>query len=72
MFDRAVELRRAGRFGEAVNAFMEAVAAAEKEMDSAVGLPERDCLQEIVKKSLASVELIQEINGFVNTDLMNP
>ena len=31
-----------------------------------------DATDEIRRKSLASVELIQEINGFVNTDLMNP
>ena len=28
--------------------------------------------EEIKRKSLASVELMQEINGFVNADLMNP
>ena len=28
--------------------------------------------EEIKRKSLASVELMQEINGFVNVDLMNP
>ena len=31
-----------------------------------------DATDEIKKKSLASVELMQEINGFVNVDLMNP
>jgi hypothetical protein len=31
-----------------------------------------DATDEIKRKSLASVELIQEINGFVNVDLMNP
>ena len=52
-------LRRDGRFGEAINVFR---AAADSQ----------DATEDIKRKSLASVELIQEINGFVNTDLMNP
>lgn len=52
-------LRRNERFGEAVNCFRAAAAAP-------------DATPEIIRKSLASVELIQEINAFVNTDLMNP
>jgi hypothetical protein len=55
----AEELRRNARFGEAINLYRAAVAAS-------------DATDEIIKKSLASVELMQEINGFVNTDLMNP
>ena len=55
----AEELRRNARFGEAINLYRAAAAAS-------------DSTDEIIKKSLASVELMQEINGFVNTDLMNP
>ena len=31
-----------------------------------------DATEDIKRKAQASIELIQEINGFVNTDLMNP
>ena len=55
----AAMLRRNSRFGEAINAFRAAADAP-------------DATDEIKRKSLASVELIQEINGFVNVDLMNP
>ena len=55
----AESLRRSCRFGEAINAFRAAAEAP-------------DATEEIKRKSLASVELIQEINGFVNVDLMNP
>ena len=58
-FELGQELRRNRKFGEAINAFMAAVAAP-------------DSTDDIKRRSLASVELIQEINGFVNTDLMNP
>jgi hypothetical protein len=54
-----VEYRKNKRFGEAINAFRAAAAAP-------------DASEDIKRKSLASVELIQEINGFVNVDLMNP
>ncbi len=57
--EMAQELRRECRFGEAINAFREAAAA-------------EDATEDIRKKALVSVELIQEINGFVNVDLMNP
>ena len=53
------EYRKNKRFGEAINAFRAAAQAP-------------DASEEIKRKSLASVELIQEINGFVNVDLMNP
>ena len=56
---QAEELRRNNRFGEAINLYR---AAAESP----------DATDDIIKKSLASVELMQEINGFVNVDLMNP
>lgn len=55
----ALELRRECKFGEAVNAFRQAAAS-------------EDATEEIKTKARVSVELIQEINGFVNVDLMNP
>ena len=55
----AEDLRRECRFGEAINAFREAASAP-------------DATDEIRRKALVSVELIQEINGVVNVDLMNP
>ena len=59
LLEKADELRRNCRFGEAINLYREAAAAA-------------DATDEIRRKALASVELIQEINGYVNVDLMNP
>lgn len=59
LYSLGVELRKNRRFGEAINAFRAAA-------DSP------DATDDIKRKSLASVELIQEINGFVNVDLMNP
>ena len=59
LLNKAEQLRREGRFGEAVNVFREAAAAP-------------DVSEELRRKCQASVELIQEINGFVNADLMNP
>ncbi len=59
LLNKAEELRRNNRFGEAIN-FYRAAAAAE------------DATEAIRRKSLASVDLLQEINGFVNKDLMNP
>lgn len=56
---QAEELRRNNRFGDAINVYRAAAAAP-------------DASDDIIKKSLASVELMQEINGFVNVDLMNP
>ena len=55
----ALELRRECKFGEAINAFRQADAS-------------EDATEEIKTKARVSVELIQEINGFVNVDLMNP
>ena len=57
--EMAQQLRRECRFGEAINAFREAAAA-------------DDTTEDIKRMALVSVELIQEINGFVNVDLMNP
>lgn len=52
-------LRRECRFGEAINAF--------RRVESA-----DDATEAMRMKARVSVELIQEINGFVNKDLMNP
>lgn len=59
LLDKAEEFRRNCRFGEAINLYRAAAAAS-------------DASEAIRRKALASVELMQEINGFVNTDLMNP
>lgn len=59
LLEQAEELRRHNRFGDAINVYRAAAAAP-------------DASDEIVRKALASVELMQEINGFVNVDLMNP
>lgn len=78
IYAKGVELRRAACFGEAINAFREAAAQAdilvdhiEKEMPDEI-LDMKNALLEIRSRALASIELIQEINGFVNVDLMNP
>ena len=52
-------LRRENLFGEAINAYNAASAAA-------------DATEEVRIKARVAIELIQEINGFVNVDLMNP
>lgn len=52
-------LRKKNQFGEAINAYNAASEAA-------------DATEEIRTKARIAVELIQEINGFVNVDLMNP
>ena len=59
LFEMAQEFRRTLRFGEAINMYRAAAAAP-------------DATEELKRRALASVELVQEINGFVNTDLMNP
>lgn len=59
LFDEAERLRRECRFGDAINAFRAVMAVP-------------DATEELISRSQASIELIQEINGFVNTDLMNP
>ena len=59
LLKQADELRRNNLFGEAINVYRAAAVAP-------------DATDDIIKKSLASVELMQEINGFVNVDLMNP
>ena len=55
----AESLRRSASFGESINVFRQALDAP-------------DATENIKRKALASIELIQDINGFVNTDLMNP
>lgn len=59
LLEQAEELRRNNRFGEAINAYRASASAP-------------DATEDIRRKALASVELMQEINGFVNVDLMNP
>lgn len=59
LLEQAEELRRNNRFGDAINVYRAAAEAP-------------DASDQIKRKSLASVELMQEINGFVNVDLMNP
>ena len=59
LFDIAQEHRRNKRFGDAINMYRAAAEAP-------------DATDDIKRKSLASIDLIQEINGFVNVDLMNP
>ena len=49
-------------FGDAINAFSRAAELASGELENS----------DIKKKSLASIEVIREIIGFVNKDLMNP
>lgn len=77
-YDKAVALRRNACFGEAVNAFSEASAIA----GAAIGaIRESGCnadedmikaLLDVCSRAEASIGLIREITGFVNTDLMNP
>ena len=59
LLNQAEALRRNNRFGEAINIYREAAAATDATDDNR-------------RKALAAVELIQEINGFVNVDLLNP
>lgn len=59
IFDMAQECRRNRQFGEAINLFRAASDAP-------------DVTEGLKRRCLASIDLIQEINGFVNTDLMNP
>ena len=59
IFDKAQEHRRNKRFGDAINMYRTAAEAP-------------DATDDIKRKSLASIDLIQEINGCVNVDLMNP
>jgi len=69
-YDLGVSHMRLARFGDAVNAFQNAAdAASEEEAAGVLASGEAAVLR---SRASASIELIQEINGFVNTDLMNP
>lgn len=59
IFEIAQEHRRNRRFGDAVNMYRQAAESP-------------DATEELKRKCLASIDLIQEINSFVNADLMNP
>ena len=59
LFEIAQEHRRNKCFGDAINMY-QAVAEAE------------DATEQLKKQCIASIELIQEINSFVNVDLLNP
>ena len=59
LFEIAQEHRRNRRFGDAINMYMEVI-------DSP------DATDELRRHAATSIEIIQEINGFVNADLMNP
>ena len=61
-YDLGVSLMRQTRFGDAINAFSRAAELASGELENS----------DIKKKSLGSIEVIREIIGFVNKDLMNP
>lgn len=84
LYDKAVGLRQSADFGEAINAFNKAAEEAETLLSAvsgrtcagidadAVSEDMKNALLQICSRAKASVELLQEINGFVNTDLMNP
>ena len=59
LFEIAQEHRRNKRFGDAINMYMEVIESP-------------DATEELRRRAATSIELIQDINGFVNTDLMNP
>ena len=59
LFEQAQEHRRNRRFGDAINMYREAAEAP-------------DATEELRRRALTSIDLIQEINGFVNADMMNP
>ena len=59
LFEEGQECRRCRRFGDAINSFMAVMSA-------------DDADEGLKRRAAASIDLIQEINGFVNTDLMNP
>ena len=59
LFETAQEHRRNKRFGDAINMYR---AAAEAE----------GATEQLKNQCIASIELIQEINSFVNVDLLNP
>lgn len=72
-FDLGCSYRKACRFGDAINAYRSAAESAHAMLEMQSGQEEKKkALEEIRSKALASIELMKEINGFVNVDLMNP
>ena len=60
LLEQAEELRRNNRFGDAINVYRAAAAAP-------------DATEDIIRISgVDPSKWMQEINGFVNVDLMNP
>ena len=59
LFETAQEHRRNRRFGDAINMYREVAEAP-------------DATPQLRRHALTCIDLIQEINGFVNADLMNP
>ncbi|MBE6251027.1 MAG: hypothetical protein E7111_05170 [Bacteroidales bacterium] len=59
LLEKAEQLRRECRFGDAINVYMQVIESP-------------DATDQQRRKARVSIDLIQEINGFVNTDLMNP
>lgn len=84
LYELAVGLRQNARFGDAINAFRTVVERcdslisdmASQGLSDAASSSDNDeiknTLLQICSRAKASIELLQEINGFVNTDLMNP
>lgn len=60
-YDLGVLYRQNARFGDAINAFQ-----------TAADLALEESCELLRSRAIASIELIREINGFVNADLMNP
>ena len=72
-YDLGCSLRQKALFGDAVNAFLKAASEARKCLNGMkLSSSEAEMLVSIEAKSLASIDLIKEINGFVNVDLLNP
>ena len=59
LFEIAQEHRRNKCFGDAINMYRAAAEA-------------KDATDHLKSQCVASIELIQEINSFVNVDLLNP
>ncbi len=57
--DLGLAFMRESRFGEAINALRNAAEAT-------------DAPAEVRGKAVAAIDVINDINGFVNTDLLNP
>ena len=55
----ATQAKRENRFGDAINLYMQVIESP-------------DATDELRRHAATSIEIIQEINGFVNADLMNP